>query len=234
MQRFLDPEGLQSARHRPFRRLGRHLRRGRRDDGNLPRRQDAEAPQPLRQVRQPARTAADVPLVRRRADGRDAEPAPAEAGRRQAARRRLPDVRRAARAPAGAGGALRAAPLAEGRSAGGQRPGHHHRRPQARPRRPDALGRRRRTSPARRSTPWSRTSPRIWQRTAATARHADDLLRHGRASRRRGASRPTTRSSTSWSPAASPASRSPPSATPTPTPRSRPCSRRSAAARSAC
>ena len=61
--------------------------------------------------------------------------------------------------PAGAGRPLRAAPLAEGRSPRGQRPGHHHRRPQARPRRPAALGRRRRTSRTRRSTPWSRTSP---------------------------------------------------------------------------
>ena len=38
MQRFLDPEGLQEPRHRPFRRLGRHLRRGRGHHGNLPRR----------------------------------------------------------------------------------------------------------------------------------------------------------------------------------------------------
>ena len=45
----------------------------------------ASAPQPLRQIRQPARAAADVPGLRRRADGRDARPAPAQAGRRQAA-----------------------------------------------------------------------------------------------------------------------------------------------------
>ena len=77
MQRFLDPEGLQEPRHRAFRRLGGHLRRGGRHDGNLARRQDAEAPQPLRPLRQPARTPADVPGLRRRADGRDARPAPA-------------------------------------------------------------------------------------------------------------------------------------------------------------
>ena len=38
MQRFLDPEGLEKPGHRAFRRLGRHLRRSRRYDGNLARR----------------------------------------------------------------------------------------------------------------------------------------------------------------------------------------------------
>ena len=100
-----------------------------------------------------------------------------------------------ARHPAGAGGPLRPAAVAEGRSAGGQRPGHHHRRPQARPRCPDALGRRHRTSPARRSTPWWTTSLRDLAADDGDTRHADDLLRHGRASRRPGAIRPMTRSS---------------------------------------
>ena len=50
MQRFLDPEGLEKPRHRAFRRLGRHLRRGGRHDGNLARRRVASAPQPLRQA----------------------------------------------------------------------------------------------------------------------------------------------------------------------------------------
>ena len=44
MQRFLDPEGLQSPRHRAFRRLGRHLRRGGRNHGNLARRRVAYGP----------------------------------------------------------------------------------------------------------------------------------------------------------------------------------------------
>ena len=79
MQRFLDPEGLQEPRHRAFRRLGRHLRRSGRHDGNLARRRSAAAPQPLRPLHQPARTPADVPGLRRRADGRDARPAPARA-----------------------------------------------------------------------------------------------------------------------------------------------------------
>ena len=57
-----------------------------------PGRRHAQAPQPLRQVREPARAGPDVPGLRRRADGGDARPAPAEAGRRQAADHRLPDV----------------------------------------------------------------------------------------------------------------------------------------------
>ena len=93
MQRFLDPEGLQEPRHRAFRRLGRHLRRSRRYHGNLPRRRELTSPQPLRQIRQPARARADVPGLRRRADAGDARPAPPEARRRQGARGRLPDVR---------------------------------------------------------------------------------------------------------------------------------------------
>ena len=44
MQRFLDPEGLQEPRHRAFRRLGRHLRRGGRHHGNLPRRRRRSSP----------------------------------------------------------------------------------------------------------------------------------------------------------------------------------------------
>ncbi len=79
-------------RHRPFRRLGGHVRRSGRGDGNLPRRQDAETPQPVCQVRQSAGTAEDVPLVRRRADGGNAEPPTAETEKRQAQRHRLPDV----------------------------------------------------------------------------------------------------------------------------------------------
>ena len=72
MQRFLDPEGLEEPRHRAFRRLGGHLRRSRRHDGNLPRRREPAAAQPLRPLHQPAGTPADVPGLLRRADGRDA------------------------------------------------------------------------------------------------------------------------------------------------------------------
>ena len=181
MQRFLDPEGLKSrgiehfdAWAATFGEVVDTMEIS--PDGATP-----AAAQPLRQLRQPARAAADVPGLRRRADGGDARPAPPRAGRRQAADRSPARCRRSRRALQQALVAryerLR---IAEGRSPRGQRPGDHHRRPQAGPRRPAAVGRRRRITPTRRSTPWPATSPRIWRKTAADARHADDLLRHGR------------------------------------------------------
>ena len=94
-------------------------------------------------------------------------------------RRRLPDVGGAARPPAGAGRPLRAAAVAEGRSAGGQRPGHHHRRPQARPRRPDAL-RHGAGLPRLEGQRPGRERRRHLAADRRDARHADDLLRHGR------------------------------------------------------
>ena len=116
MQRFLDPEGLKSRGIEHF--DGWAATFGEVVDTMeiSPDGASLTAPQPLRQIHQPARAAADVPGVRRRADGGDARPAPAEAGRRQAARRRLPDVGRAGRPPAGAGRPLRPAADAEGRS----------------------------------------------------------------------------------------------------------------------
>ena len=90
-------------RHRPFRRLGRQLRRSGRQHGDFAGRQDAEATQPLRPLREPARVAADVPGLRRRADGRHAGPSPSQAGRRQTAHRRLPHVGGAAGCPAAPG-----------------------------------------------------------------------------------------------------------------------------------
>ena len=65
-----------------------------------------ETPQPVRQVRQPAGTDADVPLLRRRADGGGDRPAEAKARRRQAADDRLPDVGRTGGLPAGTGETL--------------------------------------------------------------------------------------------------------------------------------
>ena len=181
MQRFLDPEGLQEPRHRAFRRLGRHLRRSRRHDGDLAR--------TGRRLRPRSRFArfTNLPelqqMFRAFADVQTAEmlnlPRPA-AGRRQADRRRLPDVRRAARAPAGAGRPLRAAALAEGRPARGQRPGHHHRRPQARPRRPAALRRRPPDFPDSKINALVEQRRRHLADDRRDARHADDLLRHGR------------------------------------------------------
>ena len=190
------PEGPAEPRHRAFRRLGGHLRRGRRHDGNLPRTARRFRPRSrfakfvnLPELQQMFRAFADVQtaemldLPRPRLEGGKPHVVACPMSEEQRA------IQERARRP------LRAAPLAEGRSAGGQRPGHHHRRPQARPRRPAALGRRRRTSPARRSTPSSSNVADIWQRTAATRGTQIDLLRHGRATRRRGATRSTTRSS---------------------------------------
>ena len=197
MQRFLDPEGLQKPRHRAFRRLGRHLRRGRRHHGNLARRRDAAAPQPLRQLRQPARAAADVPGLRRRADGDMLEPAPAAAGRRQADRRRLPDVGRAGRAPAGAGRPLRAAADAEGRSRGRTTPWPSPPTAASWPSTPGC------SPPTAQDFPGSKINALVGQRRRhlaedrRDARHADDLLRHGRESDALGLLASTTRSSTS-------------------------------------
>ena len=71
--------------HRAFRRLGRHLRRSGRHHGNLAGRRHSPA-QPLCQIHQPARTPADVPGFRRRADGRHARFAASRTRRRQAHR----------------------------------------------------------------------------------------------------------------------------------------------------
>ena len=135
------PEGPQGPGHRALRRVGRDLRRGRRHDGDCPGRVVFKAEEPVCEVRESARVAADVPLVRRRADGRDARPSDAPSPRREADRRAVPDVRGAARHPGAARGPLRANPLREGGPAGGQRPGDHDRRQEARPRRPARLGR---------------------------------------------------------------------------------------------
>ncbi len=67
----------------------------------------------------------------------------------------VPDVGGATRHPGAARRPLRADPLAEGGPAGGQRPGHHDRRAEARPRRPAHLGRGCPSLPSRRPTPWS-------------------------------------------------------------------------------
>ena len=99
VQRFLDPEGLQEPRHRAFRRLGGDFRRGGRHDGNLPRRGVAPPPEPLCQIHEPARAAADVSGVCRRADGRDAGPPPPAPRDREGHRHRLPDVGRTGNAP---------------------------------------------------------------------------------------------------------------------------------------
>ena len=160
------------------------------------------------------------------ADGRDAGPSASAPGRRQSRTSSPVRCRRAVRSPTGAGGSLRPHPLAESRSARGQRPGDHHRWPQARPRCPDALRRTHPTSRTRKSTPLSTTWPPSGKHRRHT-RHADDFLRYGRQSDALGIfglrrdHPPTHRARHPR------ASRSPPSAMPIPTPRNKRCSRKS-------
>ena len=220
------PRGAAEPRHRAFRRLGRHLRRGGRHDGNLPGRGDACGPAAaspgssnLPELQQMFRAFADVQTAEMLDLPR---PAPR---RRQADRRRLPDVRRASTrsrrswSPATSGCGRRRS--TRGRTTPWPSPPTAASSPStpgcSRARRPDFPG--------------SKINALVEQRRRHLAthgsdpRHADDLLRHGRepdALGLLGLRRDHRRSS---SPAASPASRSPPSATPTPTPRSRPSSR---------
>ena len=228
MQRFLDPEGLKSRGIEHFDAWAATFGEVVDTMEISPDGATLAAPQPLRQIHQPARTPADVPGLRRRADGRDARPAPARAGRRQADRRRLPDVRRA-----GAPSSRSWSPATSACASQKVDPREDNALAITTDGRKLALDARLLSATAagfprtRRSTPWSTTSPPSGGTTAADARHADDLLRHGRESDALGVLASMTRSSTSWSPAASRASRSPPSATPIPTPRNRPCSRRS-------
>ena len=117
MQRFLDPEGLQKPRHRAFRRLGRHLRRSRRHHGNLARRRDACGPAAASPASSTcpscSRCSGRSPTCRR-PEMLDLPRPKLEGGKPH--RRRLPDVGRAGRPPAGAGRPLRPAAVAEGRS----------------------------------------------------------------------------------------------------------------------
>ena len=69
--------------------------------------------------------------------------------------------------------------VAEGRSAGRQRAGHHHRRPQARPRRPDAVGHGPGLPRLEGQRPGGERRCHLGAHRSH-ARHADDLLRHGR------------------------------------------------------
>ena len=98
MQRFLDPEGLQSRGIEHFDAWAATFGEVVDTMEISPDGKTLQAPQPLRQIRQPAGTPADVPGLRRRADRRDAEPAPAQAGRRQAASSSPARCRRSRRA----------------------------------------------------------------------------------------------------------------------------------------
>ena len=174
------------------------------------------APQPVREVREPARAAADVPGVRRRADGRDARPAAAR-GSQAASRPSSPARCRRSSARS------RSELVARYERIRSQK---------VDPREDNALAI---TTDGRKlaldarllsadapdfpeledRTPWSSNVADIWRRTDGDPRHAARLLRHGREpdavgllGLRRGHREARRR-------AASRASRSPPSATPT-------------------
>ena len=232
MQRFLDPEGPREPRHRAFRRLGRHLRRGRRHDGNLARRRHAYGPAAASPSSSTcpswSRCSGPSPTCRRRRCSTC--PAPhSKAASRRPSPARCPRSRRSCRPGSSSATTASAAQKVD-------------------PREDNALaittdgrklaldGRMLQPGP---DFPGSKINAlvgnvvRIWEKTEPTARHADDLLRHGRppdalgilglrrGRREAGRTRhPPPPDRRSW-------------ATPTPTPRSRPCSRRSGRARCA-
>ena len=227
--------GTTQPRDRAFRRLGGHLRRGRRHDGNHARTVLGFGPaagspnSPT--CRNSSRCSGLSPTSRRPRCSTCRDPA-WKTGKpiviacpmsdeQQALQQEL--VERYERIA-----------VAESRPEGGQRPGHHHRRPQTGDRRADALGHGP-GFPGIEDQPTRRERRRRSGNEArADTRHADDLLRHGRESDHLGLFALRGDHRQSWSPTASPATRSPPSATPSPTPRNRPSSRRSATARCAC
>ena len=183
MQRFLDPEGLRSRGIEHFDAWAATFGEVVDTMEISPDGAGAAAAQPVRPLYQPARTPADVPGVLGCADRRDARPpdVPSLEGGKPT-HRRLPDVggagRRLCRSP---GGPLRSAAIGEKVDPEGrQRPGDHHRRPQARARRAAALGRMPTDfRPLENQRPGRERGRDLARRTAATARHADDLLRHG-------------------------------------------------------
>ena len=114
MQRFLDPKGLADRGIEHFDAWAATFGEVVDTMEISPGRRVAPAPQPFRQVHQPARAGPDVPGLRRRPDGGDARPAPPRPRRRQAADGRLPDVGGAEGAASGADRALRPPPQREG------------------------------------------------------------------------------------------------------------------------
>ncbi len=179
MQRFLDPEGLKSRGLEHFdawaATFGEVI-----DTMEIS--PDGAGLRPRSRVRplhQPAGTPADVPGLLRRADGRDARPAAAPPARRQAHRRCLPDVRRTARPPAGAGRSVTNAcdrrrwtrgkitPSTSPPTGASSRPTH---------------GCSSATAPDFPESKVNRLVENVaatWQQHRRDTRHADDLLRHG-------------------------------------------------------
>ena len=85
LQRYLAPETLSGRGRGAFRRLGREFRRARHGARTCAGRLGLPHAHAVREIRQPAGTALDVPLLRGRADGGHAAPAPSGNRRRQAA-----------------------------------------------------------------------------------------------------------------------------------------------------
>ena len=114
MQKYFDPEGLREPRHRALRRLGGHLRRGGRGDGDFS--PDGATLKPRSRFAKFVNLPELVQMfrsLRRRPDGGHARPAAPRPGRRQAAHGRLPDVRGAESPARRAGRAVRAHPQTE-------------------------------------------------------------------------------------------------------------------------
>ena len=198
MQRYLDPEGLAERGIDHFDAWAATFGEVVDTMEICPGRQEPAAPQPLCQVHEPARTAADVPRLRRRADGRRCSTCPARASTGDKATVIACPMSEEQRAhPGGPRGALRGDPLREGG-----------------PREDNALaittdGRKlaldaRLLSATAEDFPGSKINAlvenvaAIWQRTAAHTRHAAHLLRHGREPDALGLFASTRRSSPSW------------------------------------
>ena len=168
MQRFLDPEGLRSrgmehfdAWAATFGEVIDTMEISPDGSGLRPRSRFARFTN-LPELQQMFRAFSDVQTAEM------LEPAAAPPGRRQADRRRLPDVRGAARPPAGAGRTLRPAAVAEGRPAGWITPWPSPPTAASSPPTPGCSPPRQPISRNRRSTALVENVAAIWKRTAAT------------------------------------------------------------------
>ena len=132
MQRYLQMHTLRRNQMQHFDSLGGHVRRGGHVHGTEPRRKWLPAPNPFRALRQRAGTHGPVPAGGRRAHGRDAQIAGAQARGRQAGDDQRPGqpgveaFRRTPRRP------HRGHQERPGRSTRGQHAQDHQRRPQGR------------------------------------------------------------------------------------------------------
>ena len=233
MQRFLDPEGLRSRGIDHFDAWAATFGEVVDTMEISPDGASLTAAQPLRPLHEPAGTPADVPRLRRRADGRDAGPAPAPSWR-PASPSSSPARCRTSSTPSSRSWRPATTASAARRSI----PGWTMRWPSPPTAAswrwtPGCCRRPPRTSPARRSTPWwtmSLPSGGKTEATRGTQMIFCDMGVH-----------PTPWGYSAYDEVIGklvargiPRARSPPPATPTPTPRSWPSSRRSGPARCGC